>query len=89
MIVGNPSQVADQLIRWIDEGDIDGFNLTRILNPQSYRDFIELVVPELQQRGRFKTAYQPGSLRQKIFQQQDRLPARHPAARWRPAADVR
>ncbi len=89
VIVGNPSQVADQLIRWIDEGDIDGFNLTRILNPQSYRDFIELVVPELQQRGRFKTAYQPGSLRQKIFQQQDRLPARHPAARWRSVADVR
>ena len=55
------------MIRWIDEGDIDGFNLTRILNPQSYRDFIELVVPELQQRGRFKTAYQPGSLRQKFF----------------------
>ncbi|KGT95869.1 N5,N10-methylene tetrahydromethanopterin reductase [Erwinia typographi] len=89
LLVGNPSQVADALINWIDEGDIDGFNLTRILNPQSYRDFIDLVVPELQQRGRYKTAYQPGSLRKKIFQQQDRLPERHPAARWRPAATLR
>lgn len=89
LIVGNPSQVADALIKWIDEGDIDGFNLTRILNPQSYRDFIDLVVPELQQRGRFKTAYQPGSLRQKIFQQQDRLPDRHPAARWRDGVNLR
>lgn len=88
LIIGNPSQVADALLHWMDEGDIDGFNLTRILNPQSYRDFIDLVVPELQQRGRYKTAYQPGSLRKKIFQY-DRLPDRHPAARWRHAAGPR
>ena len=88
LLIGNPSQVADALLHWMDEGDIDGFNLTRILNPQSYRDFIDLVVPELQQRGRYKTAYQPGSLRNKIFQQ-DRLPDRHPAARWRQASGLR
>ena len=88
LIVGNPSQVADALLQWIDEGDIDGFNLTRILNPQSYSDFIDLVVPELQQRGRYKTAYQPGSFRKKLFQQ-DRLPDRHPAARWRYAVSRR
>jgi FMN-dependent oxidoreductase (nitrilotriacetate monooxygenase family) len=86
LIIGDPAQVADTLLQWIDEGDIDGFNLTHILNPQSYSDFIDLVVPELQQRGRYKTAYQPGSLRKKIFQQQDRLPDRHPAARWRQSA---
>lgn len=89
LVMGNPAQVAEQLINWIDEGDIDGFNLTRILNPQSYQDFIDLVVPELQQRGRYKTAYQPGSMRKKIFQHQDRLPDRHPAARWRPATNLR
>ena len=83
LIIGNPSQVAEELIRWIDDGDIDGFNLTRILNPQSYQDFIDLVVPELQQRGRYKTAYQAGSLRHKLFQHGDRLPTRHPAAQWR------
>ncbi|WP_416413609.1 LLM class flavin-dependent oxidoreductase [Pantoea sp. App145] len=89
LVMGNPAQVAEQLINWIDEGDIDGFNLTRILNPQSYQDFIDLVVPELQQRGRYKTAYQPGSIRKKIFQHQDRLPDRHPAARWRLATNLR
>ncbi len=82
LIVGSPSQVADQLIKWLDEADIDGFNLTRIVNPQSYIDFIDWVVPELQQRGRYKTAYQPGTLRKKLFNH-DRLPARHRAARWR------
>ncbi|MDE1186760.1 MAG: LLM class flavin-dependent oxidoreductase [Pantoea sp.] len=89
LVMGNPAQVAEQLINWIDEGDIDGFNLTRILNPQSYQDFIDLVVPELQQRERYKTAYQPGSMRKKIFQHQDRLPDRHPAARWRLATNLR
>ncbi|CAI0809604.1 LLM class flavin-dependent oxidoreductase [Serratia entomophila] len=84
LVVGDPSQVADALLQWIDQADIDGFNLTRILNPGSYRDFIELVVPELQSRGRYKTAYRSGTLRQKLFQQQDRLPASHPAASWRP-----
>lgn len=82
LIVGNPTQVAEKLLQWVDEGGIDGFNLTRIVNPQSYIDFIDLVVPELQQRGRYKTAYQPGSLRKKLFNH-DRLSARHPAARWR------
>ncbi|MBJ3816139.1 LLM class flavin-dependent oxidoreductase [Shimwellia pseudoproteus] len=82
LVVGNPAQVADALIQWMDEGDIDGFNLTRIVNPQSYQDFIALVVPELQQRGRYKTAYTPGTLRHKLFGA-DRLPQRHPAARWR------
>jgi len=71
--------VANELIRWVDEAGIDGFNLTRILNPQSYLDFIEMVVPELQQRGRYKTAYRPGPLRQKLFGHA-RLPQRHPAA---------
>lgn len=74
--------MATALIDWIDQAGIDGFNLTRIVNPQSYIDFIELVVPELQQRGRYKTAYQPGSLRKKLFNS-DRLAERHPAAAWR------
>lgn len=82
LIVGDPQQVATALIDWIDQAGIDGFNLTRIVNPQSYIDFIELVVPELQQRGRYKTAYQPGTLRKKLFNS-DRLAERHPAAAWR------
>ncbi|BDH46938.1 N5,N10-methylene tetrahydromethanopterin reductase [Salmonella enterica subsp. enterica serovar Choleraesuis] len=83
VIVGDPQQVADALLNWLDEGDIDGFNLTRIVNPQTYHDFIDLVVPELQSRGRFKTAYQQGTLRRKLFAADDRLPDNHPAARWR------
>ncbi|QKJ88306.1 LLM class flavin-dependent oxidoreductase [Paramixta manurensis] len=87
LIIGDADQVAEALIHWVDESGIDGFNLTRIVNPQSYIDFIELVVPALQQRGRYKTAYQEGTLRRKLFNQHDRLPERHVAARRRQLTD--
>jgi alkanesulfonate monooxygenase SsuD/methylene tetrahydromethanopterin reductase-like flavin-dependent oxidoreductase (luciferase family) len=64
-IVGDPQQVADALQHWMDETDIDGFNLARTVTPESYADFIDLVVPELQNRGVYKTAYAPGTLRRR------------------------
>lgn len=82
-IVGDPSQVADALESWIDETGIDGFNLSRTVIPESYEHFVDLVVPELQNRGRYKTAYAEGSLRHKLFGEGDRLPARHAAAEFR------
>ncbi|SEQ75240.1 MULTISPECIES: LLM class flavin-dependent oxidoreductase [Pseudomonas] len=83
LIVGSPSQVADALEQWIDETGLDGFNLTRIVTPESYTDFIDLVIPELQARGRYKTAYEPGTLREKLFAQGARLPPDHAGTHWR------
>nr|WP_298095756.1 LLM class flavin-dependent oxidoreductase [uncultured Shinella sp.] len=83
LIVGDPVQVADALEAWIDEGEVDGFNLARTVTPESYEDFIDLVVPVLQERGRYKTAYGEGSLRNRLFGEGDRLPLRHPAAGFR------
>lgn len=65
--MGSGEEVAEYLIHLLDETDIDGFNLTRTVAPESHHDFIRLVIPELQQRGRYKTAYKTGSLRNKIF----------------------
>ncbi|MDQ0586310.1 LLM class flavin-dependent oxidoreductase [Variovorax paradoxus] len=82
-IVGDAAQVADELQSWIDETGVDGFNLSRTVVPESYEDFVDLVVPELQNRGVYKTAYAEGSLRRKLFDAGDRLPARHAAAQFR------
>ena len=65
--MGSGEEVAEYLIHLLDETDIDGFNLTRTVAPESHHDFIRLVIPELQQRGRYKTAYKTGSLRNKIL----------------------
>ncbi|MBD9516496.1 LLM class flavin-dependent oxidoreductase [Pseudomonas sp. PDM22] len=85
-LVGDPLQVADELLGWINEAGLDGFNLTRTVEPESYADFIDLVVPELQNRGAYKTAYADGTLREKLFGAgRARLPARHVGAGFRQA----
>jgi FMN-dependent oxidoreductase (nitrilotriacetate monooxygenase family) len=83
-LVGSPEQVADELESWIAETGLDGFNLTRTVTPESYADFIELVIPELQRRGSYKTAYDSGTLREKLFPEGGaRLPGQHPGAGYR------
>ncbi|GJE43400.1 LLM class flavin-dependent oxidoreductase [Methylobacterium soli] len=66
-IVGSPSEVADELLDWTETADVDGFNLTRAVAPETLEAFVDLVVPELQARGVFKTAYREGTLREKLF----------------------
>ena len=83
LIVGSGATVAEKLIQLIDDTGIDGFNLTRTVAPESHHDFIQWVIPELQQRGRYKTEYENGSLRHKLFQQGDRLSASHPVQQFR------
>jgi alkanesulfonate monooxygenase SsuD/methylene tetrahydromethanopterin reductase-like flavin-dependent oxidoreductase (luciferase family) len=83
VITGSPVTVADTLERWMDETGIDGFNLAYTVLPECFADFVRLVVPELQNRGAFKTAYAPGTLRRKLFGGADRLPAGHPGAGYR------
>jgi long-chain alkane monooxygenase len=83
VIVGSPATVANQLEDWIAETDLDGFNLAFVVRPETFVDVVNLLVPELQRRGRYKTAYARGSLREKLFGQA-RLNAQHPASahRW-------
>ena len=83
LIVGSGTEVAEYLIELLDQTGIDGFNLTRTVAPESHHDFIRLVIPELQQRGRYKTEYATGSLRNKLFAQGDHLAASHPANQFR------
>jgi FMN-dependent oxidoreductase (nitrilotriacetate monooxygenase family) len=87
-IVGDPMQVADALIAWVDETDVDGFNLSRTVAPECLEDFITLVVPVLQERGRYKREYAGGTYREKLFGAA-RLEAPHPAAGFRPPVSPR
>jgi len=85
VIVGSPTTVADELQGWIEATDIDGFNLAYTVLPECFEEFVDLVVPELQARGLYKTAYREGSMRRKLFGEGDRLPPSHPADAFRPA----
>lgn len=83
LLVGSPQSVADELQAWVEETDVDGFNLSSIVAPETFVDIVDLLVPELQTRGLFKRDYEAGSLRHKLFGQGDRLAEPHPAARLR------
>jgi len=83
LISGDASQVADQILSWVAETGIDGFNLTRTVVPECHESFVDLVVPALQDRGAYKTSYEEGTLRHKLHGEGDRLPERHAASAFR------
>jgi len=83
-LIGSPQQIADGLQKWIEDTDVDGFNLAYVVMPETFSDFVDLVVPELQRRGVYKEAYRPGTLREKFYGAgRAHLPEAHPAARHR------
>ena len=83
VIVGSPQRVADELQAWVDETDIDGFNLAYAVTPETFSDIVDLLVPELQRRGVYKTEYAKGTLREKLFGRGPLLEAPHPGAGYR------
>lgn len=84
VVAGSPSEVANEMIGWAEDTGVDGFNLAYTVMPECFVDFVDLVVPELQRRGAYKSAYSPGTLRAKLFGGADRLTAPHPGADFRP-----
>ncbi len=47
VVVGTPEKIADEMERWVNEADVDGFNITYAIKPGSFKDFAELVAPVL------------------------------------------
>lgn len=86
VLVGSAKSVADQLQAWVEETDVDGFNLASVVAPETFVAVVDLLIPELQSRGLFKREYTPGTLRNKLFARGDRLQAPHPAAALRAEA---
>ncbi len=66
IVVGTPVDIADQIEDWFVNGAADGFNLKPTFLPDSLEDFINLVVPELQKRGIFRTEYEGKTLRENL-----------------------
>jgi alkanesulfonate monooxygenase SsuD/methylene tetrahydromethanopterin reductase-like flavin-dependent oxidoreductase (luciferase family) len=78
VLVGDASEVADQLEDWVDSTGIDGFNLAFAVAHESMRDVVDYIVPELQRRGRYRSSYTPGTLRHKLVGKGPHLLVSHP-----------
>jgi alkanesulfonate monooxygenase len=85
VVVGTPERVADEIEAWFEATDVDGLNMPFAVSPGDFEDISEMLVPELTRRGRYKTAYAEGTLREKLFGAgRARLSAPHPATQYRP-----
>ena len=60
---GTPEQAADLIEDWFTDGAADGFNIMPPVLPSMLDAFITEVVPILQRRGHFRTAYEGETLR--------------------------
>ena len=66
VVVGTPSTIADRMQEWFENEAADGFNVMPPVLPASLNDFVELVIPELQRRGLFRTEYEGRTLRENL-----------------------
>ncbi|MGY0497751.1 NtaA/DmoA family FMN-dependent monooxygenase [Nocardia sp. FBN12] len=69
--IGTPAEVAEQIDHYVQSDAADGFILVPHLTPAGLDEFVDRVVPELQERGSFRTEYTGTTLR-------DHLGLRHP-----------
>ncbi len=65
-ICGTPTFIADVMQEWFETGAADGFNIMPPVFPDSLSDFVDMVVPELQRRGLFRTSYEGTTLRENL-----------------------
>lgn len=66
VVVGTPEKIANEIQEWFEQGAADGFNIMPPVLPESLEDFIQLVVPILQERGLFRTEYEGTTLRENL-----------------------
>ncbi len=65
-LIGTAESIVDVMQHWFENGACDGFNITPTHLPGGCEDFVEMITPELQRRGLFRTAYEGKTLRENL-----------------------
>lgn len=66
IIFGTPEEIADQLEEWFHQNACDGYNLLFQYYPTLFEEFVDLVIPILQERGVFRKDYEGSTLREHL-----------------------
>jgi N-acetyl-S-(2-succino)cysteine monooxygenase len=66
VVLGTPDDIADQMQDWFVNEAADGFNIMPPYLPGCLTEFVDQVIPVLQQRGLFRTAYEGSTLRENL-----------------------
>src|SRR5699024_12622133 len=65
--IGTPEQIANKIEQWAEEGDVDGFNIAQTYSLNTFREFVDHVIPALQERGIYRKEYEGNTLRENMF----------------------
>lgn len=83
-IVGGAQKVVDELERWAEISGVDGFNLAHVVNPGSFEDIADFVIPEMRRRGIFRERVaEEGATAREVFFGQSRLLDDHPGSKYK------
>jgi FMN-dependent oxidoreductase (nitrilotriacetate monooxygenase family) len=66
LVVGSTRDVVDHMEQWYCEHACDGFNMMPPLYPRDLQRFVDLIMPELQRRGLYRTQYDGTTLRENL-----------------------
>lgn len=66
MVVGTPDEIANTMVETFDQGAADGFLIIPETLPGGFKDFVDLVIPELRRRGKFRSGYSGRTLRENL-----------------------
>lgn len=66
VLCGTAEEIADSMEEWVDGGAADGFNIMSLTYPSELDEFVDQVIPFLQQRGQFRTEYEGRTLRENL-----------------------
>ena len=75
VVIGTGKTIADDMEEWFRGGGADGFTVMYPYTPGPAHDFTDLVIPELQKRGLFRTEYEGRTLRQNLGLPMPKTPA--------------
>jgi FMN-dependent oxidoreductase (nitrilotriacetate monooxygenase family) len=82
--VGSGATIADEMQRWVEIADLDGFNITYAIRPGTFVDTVKYVVPELRRRGLMRPAYEGSTFRESLYGAgQKQLRDDHPGRKYR------
>jgi FMN-dependent oxidoreductase (nitrilotriacetate monooxygenase family) len=65
-MIGTPAMIADQMEEWLMSEACDGFNIMFPYLPAGMDEFVDMVIPELQRRGLYRTEYEGRTLRENL-----------------------
>jgi hypothetical protein len=83
-VVRSPRTVVDELERWVEVADIDGFNFSHVTNPGTFEDIIEFGLPEMKRRGLFdRQLRKKGATAREQFLGSPSLLDDHPGSRFK------